>query len=78
MWIKVPRISKSEKLQKIRKPSSTKPVCLNNQTYFSPCHAGCTEEAINGTIAGCGCAADQIAFEGYCPNPEQEKVFIDP
>ena len=55
--------------------SSIKPVCLNNQTYFSPCHAGCTQEAVDDTIAGCGCAADQIATVGYCPNPDQEKVF---
>ena len=55
--------------------SSIQPVCLNNQTYFSPCHAGCTQEAINDTIAGCGCAADQIATLGDCPNPDQEKVL---
>lgn len=58
-------------------PEFMEPVCLNNQTYFSPCHAGCTQESINGTIAGCGCAADQIAFEGYCPNPDQQKCDDD-
>jgi len=56
------------------------PVCVANQTYFSPCHVGCTDwdeelDAVNKTM--CSCAVDGVFGEdeglvqsGYCADQQ--------
>lgn len=50
-------------------------VCMNDQTYFSPCHAGCTgskEIREDGQIeyTDCACGGGLTAIEGECEKGE--------
>ena len=46
------------------------PICSEGVTYFSPCVAGCLEQANpNGTYANCSCLSNEsLVLEGKCTN----------
>ena len=46
------------------------PICSEGVTYFSPCVAGCPEQANpNGTYAECSCLSNEsLALDGKCTN----------
>lgn len=55
------------------------PVCAEDMTYFSPCHAGCHDIVYNvdqteQNYTNCDCANEMsvIAVDGNCMDPEQE------
>ncbi|XP_064619555.1 uncharacterized protein LOC135482995 [Lineus longissimus] len=46
------------------------PVCgSNNVTYYSPCHAGCSEYNSTTNFKNCSCIPDGDAIKGLCREP---------
>ena len=49
--------------------STYRPVCdqINQQTYFSPCSAGCQTRHNSSTFLDCSCVPTSTLVAGYCP-----------
>jgi len=54
------------------------PICLDGNTYFSPCYAGCTDAPTDeGDYYTCSCAPGHTAYHGQCDFSIEEKEDCD-
>ena len=53
--------------------NDVQPVCgSNGLTYFSPCHAGCSQGSQGGNYSNCACKFKTICFRKYNSTDSEE------